>query len=372
MPVYPGFVGPSNQTRSWNFDVERTFNQYIEKAVTGTPASDGALLCRPALDIYIRLTAGPVRGMFADNSSAGRCFAVSGGLFNELFASQSASIRGTVNVDSRPAAMASNGTAGFQLMVTSGGLGYLYRLDTGTFTQITDSEFPTTVLTCCFYNGVFIVLDDTGTCWFSDLEDGSAWNGLDFFKESQVSDKTVQIARVNDQLWLFGTQNTAPWYNSGDPSTPFQPIPNGVIQHGIGAPWSIAALDNTVMWVMQDVNGGYQVVRADGLIPRIISTPAIDHYLQQYRVSEAVGFAFQMNGHLWYVLNVPNMPTSLVYQVDTNTWVDWSKWNSNTMSHEPFRGRFHAMAFGRHLIGDRTDGSIYQAKTDQYVDRVAG
>lgn len=366
--LFEGFIGPSNRQRSINFDSERTRNLYLEAAETGRPATAAALLNRPGLAAYLHVSAGPIRQMFSQD---GRAFAVGGGVFVELFNNQTALIHGSVAVDSRPASICSNGQGGSQLLITSGGAGYLFDLDDNTLTQITDEHFPAFAVTGIFFDGYFMVLGADGTFGLSTLEDGAEWDGLDTGQESQVSDKTVMLWRTHDQLWLFGSKHIAPWYNSGNPSFPLQPVPGSIIEQGIVAPFSVQSFDNTVVWLGGNEQGHGVVWRANGFTPQRISTNGLETYLARLpRIDDAVGFTCQFDGHLFYGLYLPHADGTPVYDVSSNQWVEWTRWNPHTLLHEPFRGRCHTMAFGRHLFGDRASGTIYDARLDVYSDRV--
>lgn len=368
---FPGFVGPSYRARSINFDGERSINVYLETAAAGRPASEAFFLNRPGLTPYIQLSAGNIRALFAQD---GRAFAVGGSIFAELFANQTAIIRGTVQVDSHPAYICSNGTGGNKLMVISGGLGYVFDLSTNTFSQITDDAFPNPCVMGTFFGSSGIALASNGEVFLSEPEDFTVWNGLDVVQQSESSDKTLAIARTHDTLWLFGSLTTAPWYQNGSSSI-LAPVQGSLIEHGLIAPYSIAALDNTLFCLGGDPLGAGSVYRYDGYTPKHISTPALETYLQQVkeaggRIDDAVGYAMQFDSHLFYVLYVPSAPTTPVYDVSTDSWFEWTRWNPQTTRHEPFRGRCHAYAFGKHLIGDRASGTIYEGRLTAFGDQV--
>jgi hypothetical protein len=132
---YAGFVNGSGQTRSRNVDDERTINLYQERADAGTPTSKGALYWTPGVKPFAGLGAGPVRALFEQN---GRVFAVGGSGLYEILPNRSSVLRGTMAVDGNPATISGNGTNGHQLLITSGGLGYIFDTEDDTFEQITD------------------------------------------------------------------------------------------------------------------------------------------------------------------------------------------------------------------------------------------
>lgn len=369
MAVMTGFVGPTNVQRSRNVDAERTINWYPEASGAGTPKV--ALSLQPTLSVtpFVVMGTGPVRGLFAQD---GRAFAVSGAYVYEFFASQTSTIRGTVRVDGRPATISSNGKAGEQLMITSGGLGYVLDLQTNVFAQITDVSFPTYVSSGLFFDGYFIVLDGTnGEFFLSSLEDGETWNALDFGAVSQFSDKVITMTRTHDNLMLGGSKNTQAWYNSGAANFPFAPVPGGTIEHGMAAEFGAVELDNTLFYVGQDEHGAGAVWKLQGYTPIEISTQAIRHKLTSVpSLTGCLGWSYQWERHLFYVLYVPGLDTTLVYDVATDLWHEWAVWDSLYMRWRPHVGRNHAYGFNRHLIGDRQSGAIYTFDPALGSDRV--
>lgn len=315
------------------------------------------------------LGTGPVRGLWEQD---GRAFAVSGPNFYEIFPSQTKTLRGSVRANTWPATISSNGSFGDQLIVTSGGNGYLYGMDDHSFAEILDAAFPTRVQSCLYFDGYFIALDArTGIFSLSDLNDGSSWNGLDFGQEMQVSDQTKAMARSHDNLFLFGSKYAVPWFNNGDASFPFAPVSGTLIEQGIFAPWSLASLDNTLFWVGGDDRGKGIVWRFDGYTPVRVSTNPVEFALSQAsRLEDAIGFSYQEEGHLFYLLYVPTLDTTWVYDVATQQWHERAEWDSRTMRWYPHRARCHAFAFGKHLVGDRKSGMIYEQRLDLYTDDV--
>lgn len=359
MPVFPGFCGPSNRQRSRAVDCERTVNFYMELSNAGTPKVSGALYPTPGLRVYTFLGSGAVKGLFAQD---GRAFGVGGAGFYEILPSRNTSFKGTVAVSGLPATMASNGATGHQIFITAGGNGYIYDLTSDVFTEITDPAFPTYVVQGLFFDGYFVALDgDTGKFVISDLYDGLAWNGLDFGLESQFSDKIVAMTRTHDNLWLFGTRNTAPWYDSGDASFPFQPVQGSLIEHGIGAPFSAIELDNTVWWLGQDEQGSGVVWRANGYTPVRVSTHAVEYALAGVQTYQgALAYGYQEQGHTFYVLYVPGLPTTWVYDIASDQWHERAHWDIQYGRYFPHVGVNHCFTWGRHLVGDRQSGAVYE------------
>jgi hypothetical protein len=201
---YPGFIGGSARVRSRTANAERTVNWYLEQT-PGTPKAPSWLVPTPCVRPFAELGNGPIRALFAQD---GRCFAVSGASFYEVFASGNATLRGTATADGRPATISSNGANGDQLFVTSGGIGYIYDLTANTIGPVTTNAEP--VQMGAFSDGYFLALK-RGSNQFniSDLYDGTAWDPLDVFQVSTVADQVVGMFESHREIWLLGSQTSS-------------------------------------------------------------------------------------------------------------------------------------------------------------------
>lgn len=360
MPPFKGFVGGSSTLRSRNVDAGEAINLILEKPDAGTPKAMPYAMRRPRLKVWTRLSNGPVRDLFFQDN---RLFAVSGNRFYECFQTQTSVSRGLIGVDANPATIDSNGQEdGGQLFIVSGGSGYIYNLNLDTMATIADAGFVTPALMGAFLNSYFISLKSNSNQFnWSKVLDGTDWNALDVARPSQSSDRVLAIQAIHGQLWVFGSLNTSVWWNSAVGNTTFQPIDSARIQHGIAGSFAVSQCDNTLYWLSQNIDGSRVVMRADGYNAVRVSTHAIETYLSTLaRVSDAIAWTYQDEGHTFFVLYLPTAEFSLVYDVSSGYWVKWSQWDPDVSQHFPYLGRCHVYAFGKHLVGDRQSGAIYE------------
>jgi hypothetical protein len=366
---FPGFLGPSGINRSLNVDAERTINFYpelVDGGATGKP-SRYHLHGTPGLRPFVGLPAGPVRGLFSQD---GRMWAVGATRLYEVFANQTGVELGVVAVDANPATLSSNGTAGHQLFVTSGGFGYVYDLISGAFARITDPEFPYPCSMGLYLDTYFVALKAKSRQFYiSDNLDGTTWSGLAVAETSSSTDDLLAMAGSHRELWLAGSHVTHVWYNSGAASFPFQPVSGAHIEHGILAPFSMVKLDNTLFWLGQDETGIGIVWRANGYTPERISSHAMEYALGQVgRLDDAIGWAYQEEGHTFYLLYVPSAETTWCYDIATGLWHERALWDPDALVWTPHPGRCHCFAFGKHLVGDRATGTIYEMSLSLLAD----
>lgn len=373
MAVYPGFCGGTAKVQSPNVNAERTLN-WMPFQAPGLPKANPWLAATPCVTPWVVLNNGPVRALFAQD---GRMFAVSGTSFYEVFATHTATLRGTAALDGRPATISSNGTNGNQLFVTSGGNGYIYNLTTNVITLITDPDFPQgEVEMGWFSDGYFgVLLRGTNEFRISALFDGTDWDPLDVFQTSTTSDLTVAQLVSHRELYTLGSEWTAVWQDTGDDPV-YQPIGGVSIEMGCAAAYSAVNLDNTVYFLGQNPQGARMVYRFNGYSPVRVSNDAIEFLLSQYpRVNDAIAWTYQEAGHTFYCLYLPAKPqgagvwhTTLVYDVATGQWHERALWDPVEIEWVPHVGRCHCYAFNRHFIGARNSAAIYEYSMNLTLD----
>ncbi len=368
----PGFCAAFDTTRSRTFNTEDTINLYVEGGSPGaTPKTRAALYGTPGVAPYAWWEAqSPTRGLFSQDW---RAYGVSGTLFGEIPDGGGLVIHtGTVAGTDEPTSWGSNGTAGFQVFFAAGGKGYVFATDSNTLAEITDGEFPDDVIMMTYFEGYTVALVRNSRQFnISALEDALDWDGLDVYERNIGSDNFLAMVQNHRELWFFGSLTTLVYTNTGDASTPLQPIPGVLIQQGILAPFSAQRLDNAIAWLGQDEDGRGVVYRSNGYSPDRISTHAVEHYLSQSAdLSLAEGITFQDQGHLFYALYVPDLDATLTYDASQGTWTKRAWWQPATAEWTPHVMRNAASAFGEILVGDRQSGTVYSLSIDQLEDLI--
>lgn len=370
--IFQGFCGGSASERVPSINRERAINWMPAVADSGTPKVQIYNMHTPGLRPFVVLGEGPVRCLFYED---GRCFAVVGSSFYEVLGSQTVIRYGAVAEDVANATISTNGTAGGQLFVTSGGHGYIFDLILNVLTEITDPDFLMPTAGGVFVDGYFVsMVRGTRAFQLSDLEDGTSWSGLDVGEVSQSSDNLIAMTVHRRELWLRGSKTTEVWADIGTANFPFAPIPGAMMWEGILGPDCSAELDNSVYWVGQNQNGARVVYRANGYTPQRISTHAIEAYLATApRVDDIITYTYQDEGHAFFYILVPSLPTCLVYDAAAPAnarWHERADWDEQLCVWTPHRSRCHAFAFGKHLVGDRGTPAIYEMSLDFGTDLI--
>lgn len=373
MAVLPQVVGPSGTVYSRNADAERTINWFVENPDGGALGKNpqGILVPRPGLRPFATLAAGPVRGIFEIN---GRCFAVGGDSFEEVFASGQTTVLSTVGAtDVRPVSMCSSGTQSNQLALATAGQLYVLDMTTNVVTHITSINFMQPVQTVVFFNSDFLALrGGTRQFYYSALEDATTWDPLQVEEVSLFADNLQQMAVSHETLWLFGSEHSLPYIDTGNADTPYQPISETVVEWGVSAPYSVASMDNTLFALTGNANGRDQVMRINGYNFQRVSSYSSEIFMNRAEgMDQSIGWCYSEAGHTFYQVYAPNMQTSWTFDAATNLWCERSQWSPKIRRHYPHLGRCHAFAFGKHLVGDRQSGTIYEQNLTFTTDRIA-
>jgi hypothetical protein len=176
------------------------------------------------------------------------------------------------------------------------------------------------------------------------------------------------VLRALGQLWLLGDKTSEIWTNTGDSTFPFQKIAGADIEMGIMAPHTAVAYGGSVFFVGSSNEGDGIVYRAQGFRPARISTEAIELAISRATRKENIkGFAYQQDGHEFYVLTGGGLETTLVFDATTELWHERAYLNA-AGNFETHLASCHMFAFDAHLVGDRRNGNIYSLKMDVYSD----
>jgi hypothetical protein len=412
---FPGFIGGTSVERSLNVNAERTINLYPRYARPGVPKSPIALYSTPGLRVWCHLGTDTEKWINGLWSQDGRCFAVCGAGFYELFNDATTTLRGTVEDNGTPARFASNGPGGYQLAIVAGETLYCYDLKTNELERISGTapvttasmspssspsasatasptgsvgveadDFPDRVMLVDYLDGYFVVLAGfwdavpfATQLYISALNDGMTWDVGETAQVSSSSNKILSMIVDHREIWLFGYRTSEVWTNTGDKDFPFGPLQGVFMEFGCTAVWSLVRIDNTLMWLSSDERGEGKVYRMNGYVPQRVSTHAVEYWLAQAggQINEAKAYTYDEEGHSFYVLQIPTPDatrdwTTWVYDVATGLWHERAVWNTDLSIWEPQRALWHTYTWTRHLVGDRATNVIYHQSLAFYDEEL--
>lgn len=312
----------------------------------------------------VALIGSPGSSLFSSVSGACRGVHVLGGTLYGVFgttlysASQAGNVSsiGTVTGSGR-VDMADDGT-NLVIVTGYGSTGYVYN---GSLAAITDPDFPGAETV--EYTGGYFVFHSTGDGWFiSEVNSATSYNALDV---AANDGEPIQVIREDHrEIFVFGTENTRVWINTGNSDFAFERNNSVEIERGTYARWSVARDDNTLFFLGDDL----VVYRMEGYTPVRVSDEGTEAELTQYLtdgyetdLKASYAYSYTDHGHKFYVLTVPNRGTH-VFDVGMNAWHSRKHWDYET--HHSFD---YAFCYGKHLVGG-IDGNVYEMSRSYHDD----
>lgn len=197
---------------------------------------------------------------------------------------------------------------------------------------------------------------------------GFAFDPLFIASKEGYPDPIACIAMVHRECWLIGQRTTEIWYDAGAADFPFQVFPGTFIEHGTVAPFSVAQSDLALFFLSQDKQGKLIVLKGEMYKVNRISTHAIENEFSKYKTyTDAVGYTYQQNGHLFYVLRFPTQNTTWVYDGTAQLWHQRVSIDSNGNQNQNLVG-FSAYAYGNVLGLNYQTGQLYLIDQDNYTE----
>jgi len=366
MAPFPGLIGGSGTTASTIFDAEETINFVVEKAQEQHAQNEGALLPSPGFTKWTTVAQAGCRGaIFAGNATL---LMVIGSRLYEMDANAQATDRGGVANDGNPTILVYNGQGG-QVGIASGGSVYCFTLATHALSAALLSNGYTHIAFAGGFGFAFNV--NTGNTTLSNVNDLSVWNAGTFFNRGIFADPPQCIfADENNLIWTLGTETFEVRYNSGTGTQPWVPLTGLVGPYGIASPYGfgLSAVGN--FWVARNQSGTGRFVVSSGGAPQPVGTYAIDAQVDSFAANTGIGDAevlvYDQGGHVAATVAFaaaqaanPSKPCSFSYDVSGQTWTKRGRWDSQHASWQLWAPRVHVLAYGKHLVGDRTSGTIW-------------
>lgn len=211
-----------------------------------------------------------------------------------------------------------------------------------------------------FQDGFGLVGEGGTDIWYqSDLDDLSNWQALNFSKADATPDNLVAIAELSRELWLMKEGHIEIWVNAGVAGFTFQRATGVFIETGIASAASVAVTGQTLVWLGQNDQGTRFVVQTEGYNPARRSTHALEAEMTKYAVvDDAIGYSYQQEGHVFYVLTFPTANATWVLDLTSTAKMGYPCWHQ--------RASYSNGVFSRH-VGNcyatfQAEGSTYLPK----------
>jgi hypothetical protein len=364
MARWPGFIGGSGTPATLVASAERAVNVFPEAVQTRSTAGQGLLIPTPGFRPW-SIGAADVGGR-ASGVADGRLFQVIGAGFYEVDSGGNAIRRGTVVQDSYPAQIVYSGKVAGQLGIKSGNNVYAFDLTTNTFTG---PHLVGQATMLAFADGFGLALDiTTGVVRLSNLNDFTTWDPGTFFQREKHADPwQAMFVDANALVWLVGTETFEVWYDADPARTqPWAPLNGMVGRWGIVAPFAWAVHASGVSWLGRSgPEGGVELVTTAGAsAPESVTTYAVATAFEKIRrtstVTDAELLVYRDQGHSFINVQFPTASKTWTFDQQMKVWHERGQWSPTLGDYGIWAPRVHADCFGKHLIGDRTTGTIWE------------
>lgn len=363
MPQIP-FVGASYQERSRNLDAQACINLFPVLGESGTAKAVAALYGTPGSRQLLTLDSGPVRGMHAptDGSDA---IVVTGSSAYRVARDLTFKNIGGIDPAGQLVSIADNGT---QAVIVNGESGYLIDLTSNKVTPIVDEAFYGA--TSVDILNAYMLFNRPGTnIFYWTAANDVTFDALDFASAESNYEPIVRLFVNHGELLLFKETVTEIWRPSADADLVFARDTNAAIEQGCAAPWSVVGMDNSVFWLGKNQEGGGIVWKLNGYTPQRVSTDAIETAIAGYsNMTDAQAFAYQQEGHTFYMLTFPTDRATWVYDAGTQLWHQRAYLDPATGTLDRHRSNCHLYYAGLHVIGDCRTGMLSALDLDYHQD----
>lgn len=364
-----GFIGGAYVARSVNFGAERCVNLYPEVG-NGNTKSVAMLIGTPGMYPWLSMSGAVVetytRGLYRFSDTIG--IGVTTGTVFSISSAGVATAIGSISPATTPVSMADNGSV---VMLVTGSEGYFIDPVAGTVTLITDTDFIAGPKVA-FLAGRFVWPQaNSGRFQWTEVY-GTNIDSLDFATAEASPDNIVSQIAGFGELWEFGVNSTEVFQPSGDSDLPFAKVQGAAMEIGCEAPYSVAKIDSSFLWLGRSDEGRGIVWRAINYQPQRISTHAVEFAIASYGdVSDAVAFTYQQEGHSFYQITFPGADKTWVYDIATNLWHEraWRDPADGTL--KAHRAICQMNFANSTIVGDSMSTNLHKLQLDTYTDLVS-
>lgn len=183
-----------------------------------------------------------------------------------------------------------------------------------------------TVPGIAYINGYFCVMDTNANIYNSASDDPTSWPALNVVVAQNEPGAGKALAKSGNYLIAFKDWSSEFFYDAANPTgSPFSPVENGFTLIGCAQGWSVAPVGSAILWIAQSrKHRGRSVYLMDGLEQRKVSSAAVDRILDDDDIATVYAYGLSVEGHPLYVLTLVTSAITLVYDLSTGVWYNWT------------------------------------------------
>ena len=130
-------------------------------------------------------------------------------------------------------------------------------------------------------------------------------------------------------------------------------------------------IGNTVIWATFDTDGTGIVVMANGYTPQRVSTFGVETLLAQ-PATNGHAWTYQEVGHWFCSFHMEGRDDATpVFDLTMDRWHERGLWVEADQEWLPNRPISHCFCFGKHLVGDRLTGTVYEQSSTLFDQELA-
>jgi hypothetical protein len=215
----------------------------------------------------------------------------------------------------------------------------------------------------------YVILAKGSDVYNCDLDNPASWTTSNYLTAEMFPDPVRALARQNNQVVVFGSSSIEFFYDAANASgSPLSRNDSTTIQMGTAAPYCIYQNEKFCAYISQSDSGGRAVWLIEGFQPKKVSDEYIERILDaETDMSDVRGFGLRTKGHMFYVINLPTLNRTLVYDTDEKLWHEWS--SNSAGSHTVF-GCDHMAdnGTGAAYLLHNSNGCLYKLDPNVYTD----
>ena len=224
-----------------------------------------------------------------------------------------------------------------------------------------------------YLDGYVFVMDSTGTIWQSDNENPKSWGALNDIRANNEPDAGKGLAKHLNYVVAFKEWTTDFLYDAGNPTGSVLALNLPAhLELGCADGDSIQQFENTVLWMATTINGNRSIAMLEGLAAKVISTKAVENFLNASNLTGVYSWAYKVPGHTFYGLVLTDQDITLVYDLNEQEWHQWTTSKQFIGGGENyFECSFvtpYPFNTNSYFVLDAVNGLVFTLSPDNYID----
>jgi len=356
---WPLIVMPANRAEDTNQDA-RLVNGFMEKEIQG----DIWLYKRPGLVRNAQPSGGPGLGQGTFNW-LGDVYSI----FNGNLYKNNVDVGATINTTNGVYRFSSIMGATPKLVFGNGIHAYSYNDTSGLLDFTGNMQFvPPFFKGWAYLDGTLYVSSPFANIWGSLINDvdSSPWDADNVLIAQIEPTKGVALAKQLSFAIMFKEDSTEVFFDAGNATgSPLGRITGSKVNFGCISADSVREIDGALFWLCTNRSAAVQVMKMDNLHAEIVSSPSIEKLLASADFTTVYSWTLKYAGHRWYAITLVNNNLTLMYDLSTGLWSQWTDSNGNYLA---FVDSTYNTLTAQTLLQHATDGYLYVVDSGVFTD----